>query len=446
VLFVVYANLTVVAVRYYGVPTIVAGSVYLLLGIPFINYVVFQRQNVIFSRTFFLMVLYLGVMLLSAAFSELGNEAISRIVDYVLEGLALYFLIVNTIRKPATLRAGIWAIVFAGILMGSLSLYQELTGSYDQEFGGLAQVEAGEINSGEVDYLGQEVKRQRLAGTLGSKNRYAQVMAVLLPLAILRAWSDHSRLFRLIAAVAWIPILAGTLLTFSRGAGLAIIAMVLMMVALRIVKARYVVALALAGALFVYVAVPDYIYRLSTVSGVEDVATGNAQEADGSIRGRATVALATFNIFLDHPILGVGPGQTKKFTQDYGNEVGFRRLETERKAHNMYLETLADTGIIGFTVFMAIVLTTMYELDKIRRRWAATNREVSYTAAAFLLAIFTYLATAVFLHLSYIRFYYLLLGLAGAAIEIYRERPENDQAAAAAAGEGTETQGVIANV
>src|SRR5690606_22640477 len=99
-----------------------------------------------------------------------------------------------------------------------------------------------------------------------------------------------------------------------------------------------------------------------------------------------------------------------------------------------------------FTVFMAIVLTTMYELDKIRRRWAATNREVSYTAAAFLLAIFTYLATAVFLHLSYIRFYYLLLGLAGAAIEIYRERPENDQAAAAAAGEGTETQGVIANV
>ena len=86
----------------------------------------------------------------------------------------------------------------------------------------------------------------------------------------------------------------------------------------------------------------------------------------------------------------------------------------------MYLEELGDTGIIGFTGFMSIVLFTMYQLWQVRRRWAQSRPDIAYTAAGLLLAITAYLASAAFLHLSYIRYYWLLLALAGAAIHIFR--------------------------
>ncbi|MEJ2285436.1 MAG: hypothetical protein P8X85_17800, partial [Desulfobacterales bacterium] len=44
----------------------------------------------------------------------------------------------------------------------------------------------------------------------------------------------------------------------------------------------------------------------------------------------------------------------------------------------------------------------------------------SNLATGFLLSIIGYLTTAVFLHLSYIRYYFLILALAGAIIQIYK--------------------------
>ena len=52
-----------------------------------------------------------------------------------------------------------------------------------------------------------------------------------------------------------------------------------------------------------------------------------AKRSDTSMRGRATENLAALNIFLDHPMLGVGPGQTQMYTAKYGDEEGITRLQ-----------------------------------------------------------------------------------------------------------------------
>lgn len=429
VFFVLYANLSVVAIRTYDVPEIMAASFFLLLALPFLNYVFVRRQQIVTNRIFFLMVIYLGVVLVSAAFSTYIESSVSRLVSLVLEGLALYFLVINAVRTREMVRWGIWAIILAGVFMGSVSLYQEFTGDYDNDFGGLAKVKESEVDTGEVDEFGDDIKRRRLAGTIGSKNFYAQMMVVLLPIAMMRIWAERSRLLRILAMLACIPIIGGALLTFSRGAGVAIIITFVAMLLLRIIKLRHFIIIAILGYIVIVATVPEYIYRLSTIADLETIRAGNVAEATSSFRSRSNVTLATFNIFLDHPLLGVGPGQTNQYTTEYGNEVGtyYRSIERTRRAHNMYLEELADTGVIGFVLFISIPLITMYQLWQVRHYWSSRRRpDVAYTAAGFFLALVAYLATAFFLHLSYVRYYWFILAFAAAFIRIYTMQEQTD--------------------
>ncbi|MDX1415149.1 MAG: O-antigen ligase family protein [Candidatus Promineifilaceae bacterium] len=430
VLFVLYANLSVVAMKRFEVPELLAASFFLLLGLPFLNYVIVRRQSIVTNRIFFLMVLYLSVLLVSAAFSTNPEDSTSRILGLILEGLALYFLIINAIRTPQMVRWGIWAIVLAGLFMGSITLYQEVTGDYDNDFGGLAQVKSSEVDTGEVDQFGREIKRRRLSGTLGSKNRYAQVMVALLPFALMLIWSERNIWLKLLAAVSCVPIVTGALLTFSRGAGIAIIFTIIMMLLLRIIKPWHFLIFVIAGYLTVIAIIPEYIYRISTVVDLESIVEGNTQEAGGSIRSRSNVNLATFNIFLDHPLLGTGPGQTNQFTSQYGNEIGtyYRAIDSTRRAHNMFLEELADTGVFGFVLFMSIALITMFQVWKVRQYGQLIQRpDISYTAAGFFMAIIAYMATAMFLHLSYVRYYWFLLAFAGAFVQVYRAQAIVDE-------------------
>jgi hypothetical protein len=91
VLFVMYANLTVVAIKSHNVPELLAGSFFLLLGLPLLNYVIIRRQRIVTNRVFFLMFAYLGVLLVSAVASGNTGESIARILGYLVEGLVLYF-------------------------------------------------------------------------------------------------------------------------------------------------------------------------------------------------------------------------------------------------------------------------------------------------------------------------------------------------------------------
>ncbi len=102
-------------------------------------------------------------------------------------------------------------------------------------------------------------------------------------------------------------------------------------------------------------------------------------------------------------------------------------LRTSRRAHSLYPELAAETGVIGLVSFMTIVLLIMYQLWQARRRWMQSRPDLANIATAFLLSIIAHLGTGVFLSLAYQRFYWLLLALAGAAIQIFHsEIPNRD--------------------
>jgi O-antigen ligase len=418
-IFAMYLNLPALASRFHGVPQPVASATVLILVIPLASYLVLHRMPVVVTRPLPLMIAYLPAMAASAMFQQTVTASFPWIMNYATEGLLLYLLIVNVIRTPETLRRVIWALILAGAVMGGLSLCQEVTGGYDNMFGGLAQMSSGIIELGED--LEGKLTRGRMAGPIGETNRYAQVLVVLLPLALFRTLSERRRGLKLLAAGSALLILSGILLSFSRGAAVVVAGLLVLMVIWRAVK-LYQAALTIAVLIAtVPLAAPDFITRLDSLRGVEGVVSEEGEDPDGAMRGRLTSNIAALQAFVEHPLLGVGPGQYyEQYSQRYANQLGLRYFTTTRRAHNLYLEMAADLGLIGLGLFMAMVIITLLQLRRARVYWLPRNPEYANLATALLLSMLGYLGTAVFLHLSYQRYFWLLLALANAGVYVLK--------------------------
>lgn len=105
-----------------------------------------------------------------------------------------------------------------------------------------------------------------------------------------------------------------------------------------------------------------------------------------------------------------------EYSRDYANRLGLRYLATNRRGHSLYLEMIADTGIIGLTAFLTMVGVPLVLLFRRARYWRDRDPERAIIASSFLFALIAYLASAMFLHLSYQRYFWAVLGLASAAI------------------------------
>jgi O-antigen ligase len=298
-------------------------------------------------------------------------------------------------------------------------VWQEATHAYHQTLLGFAQINDAAFKVG--DTVNGKLLRPRLSGPIGEQNRYGQILLVLVPLAVSRIRVEQRLVLRALAAALTVLILAGIVLSFSRGAAVALAVVAVAMVVIGFVRLRHLLVTALALAVLVMSIVPDYALRVRSL-GAADTATAVDSRADAAIRGRATENLAAFATFRDHPLLGAGPGGFfRRYSQEEANKLGLRFLGKNRRAHNMYLEIAADTGIVGLGAFLAIVAVTLAQLWRVARLWAALGREdLSVLAQAFFLALLAYLASAAFLQLSYQRYFWFLLALGNATAWMLR--------------------------
>jgi putative inorganic carbon (hco3(-)) transporter len=417
--FAFYLNLPAIAVSH-GLPATLTAVFVLVLGIPLVQHLIVRRDPVVLTPAVGLMVGYLVALVVSALVTQTpASQAATAITTFLTEGLLLVVLVINAVRTPDMLRLFIWALLAAGALMGLLSIYQELTHSYSNTFGGLAKVNEQGFGVGEGP-LGTEI-RPRLAGPIGEQNRYAQVLLVLLPLAVGRVRAERTLLLRGLAAAAGTLIVCGVTLTFSRGAAVALVLLLAAMVATGFVALRHMLALAAVLVALVLAVAPDYISRVQTLGAAGNTTALQSDETDQALKGRATENLAALNAFRDHPILGVGPDQFfRRYSTQYGNELGLRFLEENRRAHNLYLEIGADLGVVGLLAFLSIVVVTMAHLWRLARWWQSRRPDLAILAMGALLSLVAYMASGLFLQLSFQRYFWILIALANATIWILR--------------------------
>jgi hypothetical protein len=412
VVFYIYANLGPVLMNFHGVPSFIAMGAPVLLSIPLVWYLLVRREKLIITPVFQWLLMLLGVYILGAVFSSDITLASRKLIDYVSEGVLLYFFLTNVIHTPAMLKRVVWVLLISGALIGGLALYQQMTHTFDNNYGGFAQIDSG-FGTG-VENLQGQVTQPRMAGSVGEKNRFAQNMLMLVPLGLFQLWIYRSTWARLLALLFTALIIVGGALAFSRGAAVGFIMLILIMAMLRYIKFSQLVLLAL-GAYLVLWMFPQYAARLSTLSVFTDVASTNSTAAltgaDGAIRGRATDILAALLIFKDHPLVGVGTGMVPVYIQAYSRGVGFRYLTRDMQAHSLFPGFAAESGILGLICLIMILYLPLRDLVQARKRWLESHPDWSYMATAFFQALMSYIITGLFLHMSYMRFFYMMVAL-----------------------------------
>ena len=428
VTFVLYSNAAVIAVDFYGVPFLAGASLPLLLVIPLAKYMLLDRQGIVIDPVLPLVVLLLGVQLISSLFADDLDRSLQHVATLLLEGLVLFFLLTNAIRSPRTLHRVVWVLLLCGAMLGGLSLVQRVTKNYGNDYGGFAQVEE------HAAFTSDTGRTQRQGGPIGQKNRYAQIMLMLLPLGLACAWRERSLLLRLAAWGAVGLTMVGIAVTFSRGAAVAFFLMIMVMVLLRLISVVQCASVLLATLLLV-LAVPQLQDRMMSLVPVfqtlEEGESGIA-EADGSVRSRIAEVLSAGLMFVEHPLIGVGPGMYGTHYPEYAQRVGtmvpsVKVKDEPRRPHILYLGLAAELGIGGLTLFLMIVGIILWNLYVAWRALQETQPLFAQLVMGLFLSVIAYLATGLFLHLAYIRYLWLMLAVASAAGRIGRMQALENQ-------------------
>lgn len=413
-----YGNATAVAVRDFGLPYFVATLFPALLLLPLGYHLVVKRRPVAVSPALPFLVVYLLAMLLGGAASRDPATAFDQVVEFVSTGLVMFVILTNVLRTESVLRQATWVVVLVGAGMAAIVVHQFATSSFGSEYFGFAQVNFPGRGGSILD-VGAGVVR--LSGPIGEVNRFGQVLAVLVPMGAMLAASARSLPLRALAAGSMVITLAGIATTGSRGAAIAVIAVGIALLALGHLRLRHLalVALLVAGLLNAFPTYGERLAGLQALGALSGETAGPAEGDVGNLRSRATESVAALIAFADHPLVGVGPGLFPFYYQQYAREVSSSALDTrvdagDRQAHNLFADVLAETGIVGFVGFMGALLVTASSLWRVRRRWRSERRDLSLLATGYLLGLLAYAASGMFLHLSYERFFWILLSLAAA--------------------------------
>ncbi len=239
--------------------------------------------------------------------------------------------------------------------------------------------------------LSQETRIQYV-GIFNDPNDLGMLFVIALPMTFFLARRGGllglRRLFWWSAAAA---ILYAIFLTASRGAVVALLALAGVWVWQR----RGIVLAGLVGvaALAALLALPS---RLSEIDA-----------AESSAAGRVDAWYSGLEMFLSHPLFGIGPGL-------------FADNNANLTAHNSFVLVIAEMGIVGYTIWLAFlgygVLMTLAVLRHAppatgEAQDAADWKTERALAMTLLLAQVGYLGTAFFLSRSYVILLYLLAAL-----------------------------------
>lgn len=426
--FMLFANVPVVAMRFHGVPKVAAAiAPPAALLLVWLYLLVSKKESFVFPRAWPWALGLLAVEVISSMSARFPGLALEMLKGQVIEGLALFLILCNVVRTRACLQKVVIALLVAGSFMGGLSAIQQLTGTHLRNYGGFAQVPM----EGRGFTVDQHVQQRRSAGPLGEQNRYAQNMLMLLPLAVLPAFRKTSWTKLGYVAAAFL-IAAGCILTFSRGAAVAFVMLTMVMVFAGYIRSRHLLMLG-AASLLMLAAFPQLVTRMDTIQTLIGQITGNkaayAEDVDGAIKGRATSMLAALRVTAEHPLLGVGPGNFPFYNRKYAKVGGFRAQEEDRAAHCLYLHLSSEIGLLGLGLFLAMCGVTLHGLHQVRRTHLESDPELANLGAMFAMAILAYLLCGIFLHYSFIRFFWLIFALASCVPLIATREAKQAQAA-----------------
>lgn len=401
--FMVYTNISDIAIVFHGAPSVTKSFVFLLLFAILMRWIAYNEKPIGWQRALALLAGY-GVVGFASILYAASPERSQAALELYIKNAMIVVVVVILLQRAVTLRRVIWALLIAGIFLGTLTVIQYATGTYGNNYFGFAQTSAAVL-------VGAS-STNRVSGPINDPNYYALIMAVLVPLALDRVWHEKNRWMRILSVWAFGATVAAVILTYSRSGFVTLAVVIGLMLLYRTPNLKNLLILLLLGVMLFQFIPTQYTERLESMLSFLP-GSGNSLRADEAIRGRTSELLVGWNMFLDNPVLGVGYDNYPIHYQAYSRQVGLDPRATERSAHNLYIEILAETGIVGLIFFLAIVIITLRDIY-----WGAKNlqaqglRDIADMATAVGVSLLGYLLASVFIHDAYQRYFWLIVGIA----------------------------------
>jgi len=206
----------------------------------------------------------------------------------------------------------------------------------------------------------------RALGPFGQPNRLGGYLIALIPLALALSFSVQDRLLRLGLLLAVFAFTLCLVATYSRGAWIGFAAGLLALAALltrwpelmpRPIWIGAALVALLAPAIFL---LPSILTRIAPKPSAAPAWNLPIDpEREGSSAMRRAVWSGSLAAFAARPILGWGFGAFRE-AYDRSKSDPLKRLEavggrTADQAHNFYLETLVERGVLGLAAFLVFV-------------------------------------------------------------------------------------------
>jgi putative inorganic carbon (hco3(-)) transporter len=357
-------------------------------------------------RVAFVIFLYVTSLAVTAIYAGAPELTFAEVEDISKRGVVA-LLIVALVSDWRRFQWAIGGIIAGAVLVSVISVVQVSFDMYESDFGGLGNAQIQQIAGDLVSW--------RLSGPLSDSNYYAQTLLLALPFGLITLRHSRSTLWWIIGPAIAMLIGFAVIFTFSRG---AIVAVGVVLIALlwhrRVLMLGVGVALALALVLAFEYLPGGYFDRLD--AAMRDVASmlkGEGYITDLAVAGRLAEMLAAIHLFLENPILGVGYGQFEILYQDTARNFGLMARGSDRQAHSLYLEILAERGVVGALAFAALLAFMFVSI--IRSASALSANSLDFEAGwakAFGLGVLGFMCAAVFLHEAYPHYFWLAFGIA----------------------------------
>lgn len=347
------------------------------------------------------LVLLLGVAaLLSMPLAVNPAEAWETFTELLLKEILIFIVIVNVVRTERRLY---WLLVLALVI----SVYLSFNAIQDYRLGNfkLGRIEDNTFR------IGGAIK-----GLFANSNDLALHLVTMAPIAVGLAFIKRGGLRKFLYLGAAFLMVAGIVVTFSRGGFLALAAVSFFLVRKlgRNQRATSTAGFVLAVVIFFAVAPGDYAGRLTTIFDTASDLTGSASQRNQILKRSIAVTLR-------YPVFGVGIGNF--------HYKSFQELGT----HNAYTQVGSEMGIAAMVVYIMFLVYPFKRLTELEKQTEQDKdqRLYYYLAIGLKGSLLAYMVASFFAAVAYQWYIYYLVGYAIAARRIYVSRTQRELSPAA---------------
>jgi O-antigen ligase len=329
-----------------------------------------------------------------------GTRFLLQSLAIALVYLIAFAALLNTERE---LRGLLYVWSFVAAILGALSVFA---------FGDMLKIPHLDLT-----------QAGRSQGGVGDPDFFAGMQLVTVPLTLVLASDARNKTVRVLLYAATLCLLASTFTSLSRGGFIGIVVLGIFFLASkpeRLFNSRQEKALAL---FVVAVGMVGFFsrpwLRQEIVTRAESIyAPKNKDEQSGA--GRTNLWKTAAKQARDHPIGGIGYGTFPHVSQEllYQTPGVDTEIIQERAAghnlvaHNTYLGTAAELGIVGVLIYLSVIISTAMLLARTARRAVRLGAPfVGRVAHALLLGLAAWSVTSVFLSAETSRMFWVIVAL-----------------------------------